>query len=241
MHRMNATPEDNHDKVKADAMKGDYNDAIKRNTDEMMHQATVAKRRLQDKLAAKAAAKAAAASNAALPVGHGLRWGTPIHAQFHRRKAKKLKEEMEGYEEGTKEHHRAKRRYEKRQAIADAAWHTATNPETQYKFKEYEPVFGTNKLFYHKDDYPHRQQSKWISHVKAFSKNRGISYKEAMSHPEAKEAYRNGDYSNYDEAPPAAPQRKKRKARAAPEPFQMSLRPRKGRGLAAHIASLPFV
>jgi hypothetical protein len=161
----------------------------------------------------------------------------------------KLKEEMEGYEEGTKEHRRAKRRYEKRQAIADAAWHTATNPETQYKFKEYEPVFGTNKLFYHKDDYPHRQHSKWISHVKAFSKNRGISYKEAMSHPEAKDAYRKGkfyddDYAGGDEdaAPPApAPVMKRARKQAEAPAFAMSLRPRKGKGLAAHIASLPFV
>ena len=63
----------------------DYNAAIKRNADEMLYQASNAKKRLQDKLAAKAAARAAAASDASLPTGKGLRYGTEKHIQFHRR------------------------------------------------------------------------------------------------------------------------------------------------------------
>jgi hypothetical protein len=177
--------------------------------------------------------------------GRGLRWGTPIHAHFHRRKAKILKDELEKYKEGTKQHYHAKRRYEKRQAIADAAWHSATNPETQYKFKEYKPIYKDKDPA----DYPHRKHSKWITHVKAFSRHRGISYKEAMSHPEAKDAYRKGkfyddDYAGGDEdaAPPApAPVMKRARKQADAPAFAMSLRPRKGKGLAAHIASLPFV
>ena len=231
MHRMNAVPDEDVDRLKADSLKGDYNAAIKKHSDEMLYQAGNAKKRLQDKLAAKAAQKAAMASASALPTGMGLRVGTVAHVHFHRRKLKALKGELNSMESlgmaGTPSHKKILRDISKREAMVANAYHANRTPERMFQYKSYTPVAEDG-----------RKKSKWIHHVKGFANYHGISYKAALSHPDSKSAYQSGDYYTMDR-----PREKKTRVKREKPVVQSDyeLRPRKGRGLKAFVASLPFV
>ena len=231
MHRMNAVPDEDVDRLKADALKGDYNTAIKRHSDEMLYQAGNAKKRLQDKLAANRAQKAAMASASALPTGMGLRVGTVAHVRFHHRKLKGLKGELKSLESlgmaGTPLHKKTLRDISKREAIVANAYHANRTPERMFQYKSYTPVAEDG-----------RKKSKWIHHVKGFANYHGISYKAALSHPDSKSAYQSGDYYTMDR-----PREKKTRVKREKPVVQSDyeLRPRKGRGLKAFVASLPFV
>ena len=168
-------------------------------------------------------------------LGRGLRWGTPKHSMFHRKKEMAFGKHVKDLEEmgfkGTTEHRRAHRKWMRRKAIADAADEATMHPDKQYQFKEYIPKVR---------DVGNRRESKWVSHVKNFAKDKGISYKEALQHADAKESYRNGNYSDYKEEAPmdSIPQKVKRARKPKAEVVSSyNLRPRKGRG----VSSLPFV
>ena len=167
--------------------------------------------------------------------GLGLRWGTPKHSMFHRKKEMAFGKHVKDLEEmgfkGTTEHRRAHRKWMRRKAIADAADEATMHPDKQYQFKEYIPKVR---------DVGNRRESKWVSHVKNFAKDKGISYKEALQHADAKESYKNGNYSDYKEEAPmdSIPQKVKRARKPKAEVVSSyNLRPRKGRG----VSSLPFV
>ena len=214
MHRMQAAPDEDADRIKADALKGDYNAAIKRNADEMMHQATNAKKRLQERLAAQKQKKALEASNSALPspgfTGLGLRWGTEKHVQFHRQKLKSMRGELNSMENlglaGTPSHKKLRREIGKRETLLKSAYQATQLPETQFQHKTYTPVAEDG-----------RKKSKWIHHVKGFANYHGISYKQALSHPDSKSAYQSGDYYTMDR------QRPKKTKKPKPEPLDLAV------------------
>ena len=168
--------------------------------------------------------------------GRGLRWGTPKHSMFHRKKEMAFGQHVKDLEEmgfkGTTEHRQAHRKWMRRKAIADAADEATMHPDKQYQFKEYIPKVK---------DVGNRRESKWVSHVKNFAKDKGISYKEALQHGDAREAYKRGDYhQGYAEEEPVAsiPEKVKRTRKPKAEVVSSyNLRPKKGRG----VSSLPFV
>jgi hypothetical protein len=155
---------------------------------------------------------------------------------FHRKKEIAFGKHVKDLEEmgfkGTTEHRRAHRKWMRRKAIADAADEAAMHPDKQYQFKDYVPKVK---------NVGNRRESKWVSHVKNFAKDKGMSYKEALQHADAKASYKRGDYhEGYKEEEPMAsiPEKVKRTRKSKAEVVSSyNLRPRKGRG----VSSLPFV
>jgi hypothetical protein len=155
---------------------------------------------------------------------------------FHRKKEMAFGKHVKDLEEmgfkGTTEHRRAHRKWMRRKAIADAADEATMHPDKQYQFKDYVPKVR---------DVGNRRESKWVSHVKNFAKDKGISYKEALQHGDARASYKKGDYHEgyIEEAPmDSIPQKVKRARKPKAEVVSSyDLRPRKGRG----VKSLPFV